>query len=234
MPTALMPSSFCLSRHAPSRWVTSLSPDGQLNAAPFSFQRTWQMILGTGRGSASADAFVCGQHIRAVAAFSIAPKCTDAVYSRFRSYSVSMSFPAPLSLHNYFVVAARMQHHFESNLVAVEESGVAALQDPDLAAFELFSGPRGNFMYYWYASLAVVVQGFRNLKLVDPRIDALLASPNVKALRRCWNGVFHFQPDYFSARLLEPMQTPDFIRWVRELMEAFRAYFAREIKPIES
>jgi hypothetical protein len=101
-----------------------------------------------------------------------------------------MSFPAPLSLHHYFVVAARMQHHFESNLVAVEESGVAALQDPDLAAFELFSGPRGNFMYYWYASLCVVVQGFRNLKLVDPRVDALLASPNVKALRRCWNDVF--------------------------------------------
>jgi hypothetical protein len=145
-----------------------------------------------------------------------------------------MSFPAPLSLHHYFVVAARMQHHFESNLVAVEESGVAALQDPDLAAFELFTGPRGNFMYYWYASLCVVVQGFRNLKLVDPRINALLASLNVKALRRCWNGVFHLQPDYFSAKLLESMQAPDFIGWVRELMEAFRAYFAREIKPVES
>jgi hypothetical protein len=26
-----------------------------------------------------------------------------------------MSFPPPLSLHHYFVVAARMQHHFESN-----------------------------------------------------------------------------------------------------------------------
>ena len=108
-----------------------------------------------------------------------------------------MSFPAPLSLHHYFVVAARMQHHFESNLVAVEESGVAALQDPDLAAFELFSGPRGNFMHYWYASLTVVVQGFRNLKLVDPRVDALLASPNVKALRRCWKWRLSF-----SARLL--------------------------------
>jgi hypothetical protein len=30
------------------------------------------------------------------------------------------------------------------------------------------------------------------------------------------------------------MQAPDFIGWVRELMEAFRAYFAREIKPVES
>jgi hypothetical protein len=57
-----------------------------------------------------------------------------------------MSFPPPLSLHHYFVVAARMRHHFESNLVAVEEHRVAALQDPDLAAFELFSGLRGNFI----------------------------------------------------------------------------------------
>ena len=181
-----------------------------------------------------ADAFVSGQHIPPVAAFSISLKCTDAVYSHSRSYSISMSFPAPLSLYHYFVVAARMQHHFESNMVAVEESGVAALQDPDLAAFELFSGPRGNFMYYWYASLYVVVRGFRNLRLIDPRINALLASPNVKALRRCWNGVFHYQPDYFSATLLEPIQSPNFIGWVRELMEAFCAYFAREIKPVES
>ena len=138
-------------------------------------------------------------------------------------YSFLMSFPPLVSLHHYFVVAARMCHHFESNLVAIEEPRVAALPDPDLAAFELFSGPRGNFMYYWYASLYVVVQGYRNLKLIDPRINALLASPNVKALRRCWNAVFHYQPDYFSAKL--PIQSPDFIGWVRELMDAFRAYF---------
>jgi hypothetical protein len=94
-----------------------------------------------------------------------------------------MSFSAPLSLDHYFVVAARMQHHFESNLVAVEESGVAALQDADLAAFELFSGPRGNFMYYWYASLCVVVQGFRNLKLVDPGVAECQGTPPVLECR---------------------------------------------------
>jgi hypothetical protein len=164
----------------------------------------------------------------------ISLKCHDAVYPCFWSYNVLMSFPPPLSLHHYFVVAARMRHHFESNLVAVEEPRVAAPLDPDLAAFDLFSGPRGNFMYYWYASLYIVVQGFRKLKLIDPRINPLLASPNVKALRRCWNGVFHYQPDFFSATLLEPIQSPDFIGWVRELMEAFRAYFTREIKSFES
>jgi hypothetical protein len=148
------------------------------------------------------------------------------------SACISKGYAAALSLHHYFVVAARMRHHFESNLVAVEEPRVAALQDPDLAAFELFSGPRGNFMYYWYARPYVVVQGFGNLKLIDPRINALQASPNVKALRRCWNGVFHFQPDYFSAKLLEPMQSPNFIGWMRELMEAFGAYFGPPLHPM--
>jgi hypothetical protein len=49
----------------------------------------------------------------------ISLKCHDAVYPRFWAYNVFMSFPPPLSLHHYFVVAARMRHHFESNLVAV-------------------------------------------------------------------------------------------------------------------
>jgi hypothetical protein len=42
------------------------------------------------------------------------------------------------------------------------------------------------------------------------RLSQLSASRlNAPALFR--NGVFHFQPDYFSAKLLEPMQAPDFI-----------------------
>src|SRR5258708_19859992 len=82
----------------------------------------------------------------------ISLKCPDAVYPRFWSYNVLMSFPPPLSLHHYFVVAARMRHHFESNLVALEEPRVAALQDPDLVSFHLFSAPPPNFLSYSNAS----------------------------------------------------------------------------------
>ena len=145
-----------------------------------------------------------------------------------------MNSPPLLSLHRYFVAAARMQHHFESNLVPFEEPQPVTPQDADRVALELFAGPRGNFMYYWYGSLYVVVEGFRDLKLNDPNIDLLLDSTNVEALRQCRNGVFHFQPAYFSAKLLEPMQASQFVGWVRELMEAFRAYFSRELKSLES
>src|ERR1700737_2836699 len=144
-----------------------------------------------------------------------------------------MSFSPVLSLHRYFVAAARMQNHFESNLVPFEEPQAGALQDANRAVLELFAGPRGNFMYYWYASLYVVVEGFQNLHLNDPTIEALVQSPNANALRRCRNAVFHFRPSYLSARSLKLISSPDFVRWVRELMTAFRAYLDRELKLAE-
>jgi hypothetical protein len=145
-----------------------------------------------------------------------------------------MSFSPVLSLHRYFVAAARMQHHFESNLVPFEEPQAGAFQDANRAVLEAFAGPRGNFMYYWYGSLYVVVEGFRDLQLTDPTIEALLGSRNVNVLRRCRNGAFHFRPTYFSARSLKRIERPDFTAWVRELMTAFRGYFDRELKTAES
>jgi len=120
-----------------------------------------------------------------------------------------------------------MQHHFEANPVPLEEPQSAKGADPD-RVLELFAGPRGNFMYYWYGSLYAVVEGFQKLQLSDQSIDALLGSPNVNALRRCRNGAFHFRPTYFSARSLKAISTDEFVRWVREVMDAFRGYFERQ------
>ena len=145
-----------------------------------------------------------------------------------------MSFSPLASLHGYFVAASRMQHHFESNLVPFEEPPSATPADPNRPVLEVFAGPRGNFMYYWYGSLYVVVEGFRSLHLNYQVIDAMLGSPYVNALRRCRNGAFHFRPTYFSARSLKAISTPDFVNWVREVMTAFRNYFDRELKLGES
>jgi hypothetical protein len=132
-----------------------------------------------------------------------------------------------LSLYRYFVAASRMQHHFEANPVPFEEPQSAKPEDRN-RVLELFAGPRGNFMYYWYGSLYAVVEGFQKLQLNDQTIDALLGSPNVNALRRCRNGAFHFRPTYFSARSLKAISTDEFVRWVREVMTAFRSYFDRQ------
>jgi len=39
------------------------------------------------------------------------------------------------------------------------------------------------YMSYWYGALYVVIEGWRELKLVDPAIDQLLQSSNVDLLR---------------------------------------------------
>ena len=126
-----------------------------------------------------------------------------------------------------------MQHHSESNLVPFENAESATQEDPNRAALELFAGPRRNFMYYWYASLYVVIEDFQKLQLNDPAIEAIVQSPNANALRRCRKAVFHFRPSYLSARSLERISAPDFVGWVRELMIAFRAYLDRELKLTE-
>jgi hypothetical protein len=145
-----------------------------------------------------------------------------------------MNSPPVLSLHRYFVAASRMQHHFESNPVSFEAIQAGTSEDPNRAVLELFAGPRGNFMYYWYASLYVVVEGFRDLHLNEPTIEVLIQSPNANALRRCRNAAFHFRPAYLTARSLKLISAPEFIGWVRELMTALRSYFDRDLKLAQS
>lgn len=83
-------------------------------------------------------------------------------------------------------------------------------------------------MSAWYASLWVVVEGWKELKLDDSSIDELLeAAPRyVELLRRYRNGVFHYQH-----RLIEP-KLGDFLSegesavyWVHLLHEQFCRYY---------
>src|SRR5207249_3264952 len=74
------------------------------------------------------------------------------------------------------------------------------------------------YMSYWYGSLYVIVEGWQDLKLTDPDVDELLASPYVDVLKRYRNGVFHYQRAMWDRRFL------DFIRegeasatWARQL-----------------
>ena len=102
-------------------------------------------------------------------------------------------------------------------------------KNPVTLAYAMYANDYGVFMFYWYGGLYVVIEGYRELGLSDSRIDALLASPNVDFLRRCRNGVFHFQKDYVDEKLLGFMGQPDSAKWVRELTESFGEFFLREI-----
>ena len=95
------------------------------------------------------------------------------------------------TLHRYFLWADRMRVQFYQGL---PEGG-----DAEAAANAMFSHP---YMSYWYAGTYVLIEGWQELGLVDPAIDALLTSPHVGTLRRYRNGAFHFQRDYLDNRFL--------------------------------
>ncbi|MGC1322498.1 MAG: hypothetical protein WA849_09965 [Candidatus Udaeobacter sp.] len=88
---------------------------------------------------------------------------------------------------------------------------------------------RGVFMLYWYAGLYVVIEGFQKLKLHDPKIDPLLQSPNVAALKKVRHATFHFQKEFVSPKIYPFLQGKDSVPWVRSLTEAFSELFLREV-----
>jgi hypothetical protein len=87
-------------------------------------------------------------------------------------------------------------------------------------------------MSYWYGALHVVIEGWKELKLVDTVIEDLLQSPNVDLLRRYRNAVFHFQADYHDKKFLAFFKEgTDSVAWVRSLNLQFGRYFFSSSQP---
>lgn len=126
-----------------------------------------------------------------------------------------------LALHRYYIWANRLREHLDSAI-----SVPSAFASPE----GIFADDRGLFLSHWYAALFVVVEGWKDVKLSDQEIDALLASPNVDLLRRFRNGVCHYQPQYDDPRFLDLVQAQGVVPWVRQLNLAFGRYFLQEQK----
>lgn len=81
----------------------------------------------------------------------------------------------------------------------------------------------------WYASLWVVIEGWKALCLQDEAVDELLREHSEIAdlLRRYRNGVFHFQRDIADDRLLGLMRVGDRAQiWVRILHDEFARFLS--------
>jgi hypothetical protein len=91
-----------------------------------------------------------------------------------------------LTLHRYWLWA-----DFHKNVMLEHREHLQARRsDPVQAAAIEFDGLAA--LTFFYASLFVVIEGWRDLRLSDVEIDELLRSDNTELLRRFRNGVFHF------------------------------------------
>jgi hypothetical protein len=133
---------------------------------------------------------------------------------------MSTSVPAvfkTFSLHRYFMWCIAMREHYER--VGKQVTPTASFFESE-AANEAFM-----YLSYYYAGLYVVCEGWQELKLADPEIDDLLASPHLDVLKRFRHGVYHFQADYFDKRLMSAFVLgEDFDRWVDSLTAAFHRF----------
>jgi hypothetical protein len=75
---------------------------------------------------------------------------------------------------------------------------------------------------YWGASLYVVIEGWETIGFKDPIVDALLNIPQCKdTLRRLRNGIFHYQPELLSPKLVGFTRQPQMVLWIHTLHEEF-------------
>ena len=128
---------------------------------------------------------------------------------------------AVYTLHRYFICVSRLRLYLSNT---VDEVGAKPPKDGKGRRYWLLRV--FTHLTYWLASLYVVVEGWRELNLTDERIDNLLRSDNVERIRRVRNGVFHFQPDYFDKRFVEPFKHAGISEWADSLNQEFGRYFA--------
>lgn len=64
-------------------------------------------------------------------------------------------------------------------------------------------------MSLWYATVYVVIEGWRETKVRDSELDVLLDDDRVDDLRRFRNQIFHYQREYDNPKLLEFLGTDD-------------------------
>lgn len=125
------------------------------------------------------------------------------------------------TLHRYFIWSNLMCEHFQQT---IETQGQPP--ESDSAVFRKWLIRPYAFSCYWFASLYVVIEGWRELGLKDDKIDALLSSDYVDLLRRLRNGVFHFQRDYFDSRFRNYTNAGDpATNWADVLHNEFSRYF---------
>ena len=144
-------------------------------------------------------------------------------------------FGSPIAnLSRYFVAAEKMALLYHETLrnpeisKALRECNLSDSKACNKLMIQLHSSDYGVFMLYWCAALYVVIEGFRKLKRRDEKIEELLRSPNVDALRLLRNATFHFQNEFVSPKVMTFLRAKGSGTWLRSLTEAFSEYFTHE------
>ncbi len=98
--------------------------------------------------------------------------------------------------------------------------------------------PLGSHFFYlisqFYASLYVVVEGWKDLKLKDSLIDNLLDNELVKLLKRYRNSVYHYQPKMLEDRYMAFLKKSETTaEWTSHLHTEFCYFYMKLLYSFE-
>lgn len=135
--------------------------------------------------------------------------------------------PGYLMLERYFAWCRAMWEQVVT--LPMPEAGRT---ERDAAALNIDSHAyrAGAAVGHWLGSLCPVIEGWDELRLTDPTIDALLADGEAKEYRdrlfRFRNGVFHYQRSSTDSKFVDFMdETGDARLWAVRLERAFLRFF---------
>ena len=136
-----------------------------------------------------------------------------------------------ITLYRYFACAAHMRDLFRRE-VSEDWLQIRIADMSDLLDF-FYSAP-GIYLMYSYSGIYLVIEGWKDLKLSDPKIDSLLDCPFVDRLRLFRNATFHYQKDPISWKHLQFFGTEEeqTEKWLDSLYSELERFFRENTLPI--
>ena len=137
-------------------------------------------------------------------------------------------FFALMALHNYFLNADFLRDAFLRQLkMSNDQDGLEFVR----------ASVNVTAMSLWYATVYVVIEGWRQTGRHDPALDALLENQLVDQLRVFRNQVFHYQTEYDNPRLLRFRGNDNAVAkavtdWISEVHVALGAAIERVIEEL--
>ena len=128
------------------------------------------------------------------------------------------------TLYRYYLYAVVMRENLKNEKL---EDFIKQLKDDISSVILIFSSPAGIYMTYFYSAIYLVIEGWKDLKLSDDKIDGLIDSPNTDKLRLFRNATFHYQKEPISPKLLQFLGTEEEAteKWINKLYIEFGKYF---------
>lgn len=131
-----------------------------------------------------------------------------------------------LTLHRYWIWSNAMRIKFYESLENIT---------PTTSAVELYVNETGMYMSYWYSSLYVVIEEYRQTDLTNKDVDALISDQTkIENLRLFRNATFHFQEDYFSEKFAKFISDKNSASWCVQLTEKIGEFIKSELSKITS